>query len=77
MVDLFVVWVRCEDGRIRGFLLEKGMRGLSVFKIEGKFFFRVSVTGLIVMDDVEVSEENVLFNAFGLAVSSGYFGNWY
>lgn len=77
VADLFVVWARCEDGRIRGFLLEKGMRGLSAPKIEGKFSLRASATGLIVMDDVEVPEENVLPNASGLAVSSGHLGNWY
>ncbi|XP_044902299.1 glutaryl-CoA dehydrogenase, mitochondrial isoform X2 [Felis catus] len=71
VADLFVVWARCEDGRIRGFLLEKGMRGLSAPKIEGKFSLRASSTGMIVMDGVEVPEENVLPDVSGL---SGPFG---
>lgn len=71
VADLFIVWARCEDNRVRGFLLEKGMRGLSAPKIEGKFSLRASATGMIIMDSVEVPEENVLPNAAGLAVSSG------
>ncbi|XP_074206754.1 glutaryl-CoA dehydrogenase, mitochondrial isoform X2 [Camelus bactrianus] len=71
VADLFVVWARCEDGCIRGFLLEKGMRGLSAPKIEGKFSLRASATGMVIMDDVEVPEENVLPKASGL---SGPFG---
>lgn len=76
VADLFVVWARCEDSCIRGFLLEKGMRGLSAPKIEGKFSLRASSTGMIVMDSVEVPEENVLPDVSGLAVSSGHLGNW-
>ncbi|XP_004872460.1 glutaryl-CoA dehydrogenase, mitochondrial [Heterocephalus glaber] len=67
VADLFVVWARCEDARIRGFLLEKGMRGLSAPKIEGKFSLRASTTGMIIMDSVEVPEDNVLPNVAGLA----------
>lgn len=77
VADLFVVWARCEDRSIRGFLLEKGMRGLSAPKIEGKFSLRASSTGMIVMDGVEVPEENVLPDVSGLAVSSSHLGNWY
>lgn len=77
VADLFVVWARCEDSCIRGFLLEKGMRGLSAPKIEGKFSLRASATGMIIMDDVEVPEENVLPKASGLAVSSSHLGNWH
>lgn len=69
VADLFVVWARCEDNCIRGFLLEKGMQGLSAPKIQGKFSLRASATGMIIMDGVEVPEENVLPNASGLAVS--------
>lgn len=68
VADLFLVWARCEDNCIRGFLLEKGMRGLSAPKIEGKFSLRASPTGMIIMDNVEVPEENVLANVSGLAV---------
>ncbi|XP_017353276.1 glutaryl-CoA dehydrogenase, mitochondrial isoform X3 [Cebus imitator] len=66
VADLFVVWARCEDGCIRGFLLEKGMRGLSAPKIQGKFSLRASATGMIIMDSVEVPEENMLPGASSL-----------
>nr|XP_021487876.1 glutaryl-CoA dehydrogenase, mitochondrial isoform X2 [Meriones unguiculatus] len=67
VADLFVVWARCEDNCIRGFLLEKGMRGLSAPRIEGKFSLRASATGMIIMDNVEVPEENVLPSVSSLA----------
>jgi glutaryl-CoA dehydrogenase len=66
IADLFVVWAKDDEGRVRGFLLEKGMKGLSAPKIEGKFSLRASITGEIVMDDVEVPEEQVLPGASGL-----------
>ncbi|XP_027441736.1 glutaryl-CoA dehydrogenase, mitochondrial isoform X2 [Zalophus californianus] len=75
VADLFVVWARCEDSCIRGFLLEKGMRGLSAPKIEGKFSLRASSTGMIVMDNVEVPEENVLPDVSGLAGPFGCLNN--
>lgn len=65
--DVFVVWAKTEDGVIRGFVLEKGMKGLSAPKIEGKFSLRASETGEIVMEDVFVPEENLLPGAEGLA----------
>ncbi|NXL40563.1 GCDH protein, partial [Glaucidium brasilianum] len=68
VADLCLVWAVCEeDGHVRGFLLERGMPGLSTPKIEGKFSLRASATGMIVMDDVEVPEENLLPHADGLA----------
>ena len=70
VADVFVVWAKLE-GVIRGFILEKGMKGLSAPKIEGKFSLRASITGEIVMDAVEVSEDQLLPNAQGL---SGPFG---
>jgi len=60
VADVFVVWAKCEDGKIRGFLLEKGMKGLTAPTIEGKLSLRTSVTGMIMMEDVEVPEENLL-----------------
>ncbi|MBP2296832.1 acyl-CoA dehydrogenase [Azospirillum rugosum] len=69
--DVFVVWAKNDAGRINGFVLEKGMKGLSAPKIEGKFSLRASITGEIVMDEVFVPEENRLPNADGL---SGPFG---
>lgn len=66
--DVFVVWAKSEahDGKIRGFVLEKGMKGLSAPKIEGKLSLRASTTGEIVMDNVEISEEQLLPNVSGL-----------
>ena len=67
IADVFVVWAKAEpDDKIRGFILDKGMDGLSAPKIEGKFSLRASVTGEIVMDDVFVPDENLLPNASGL-----------
>ncbi len=66
IADVFVVWAKDEAGDIRGFVLEKGMKGLSAPKIEGKFSLRASVTGEIVMDNVFVPEENLLPNVSGL-----------
>ena len=71
IADVFIVWAKNDEGVIRGFILEKGMQGLSAPKIEGKFSLRTSITGEIVMDDVLVPEENLLPNASGL---SGPFG---
>ena len=66
IADVFVVWAKDDEGDIRGFVLEKGMSGLSAPKIEGKFSLRASITGEIVMDEVEVPEENLLPNVKGL-----------
>src|SRR3546814_16796774 len=60
IADVFVVWAKDESGDIRGFILEKGMKGLSAPKSEGKFSLRDSVTGEIVMAEVFVPEENKL-----------------
>jgi glutaryl-CoA dehydrogenase len=68
IADVFVVWAKSEahDGKIRGFILEKGMSGLSAPKIGQKLSLRASITGEIVMDEVEVPEENLLPNVSGL-----------
>jgi glutaryl-CoA dehydrogenase len=66
IADVFVVWAKDDSGEIRGFVLEKGMKGLSAPKIEGKFSLRASITGEIVMDGVVVPEENLLPNVSGL-----------
>jgi glutaryl-CoA dehydrogenase len=66
IADVFVVWAKTEDGVIRGFVLDKGMDGLSAPKIEGKFSLRASITGEIVMDEVFVPDENLLPNVEGL-----------
>jgi len=70
IADIFVIWAKL-NGVIRGFILEKGMVGLSAPKIEGKFSLRASITGEVVMDNVFVPSENMLPNVKGL---SGPFG---
>jgi len=69
IADVFVVWAKSDehDNKIKGFVLEKGMKGLVAPKIEGKFSLRASVTGMIQMDEVFVPEENLLPNVAGLA----------
>jgi len=64
--DVFVIWAKDDSGEIRGYLLEKGMKGLSTSKIEGKFSLRVSPTGEIAMEQVFVPEENLLPGVSGL-----------
>jgi glutaryl-CoA dehydrogenase len=71
VADVFVVWAKDDEGIVRGFILEKGMEGLSAPKIEGKFSLRASDTGMIFMDDVHVPESAMLPKAKGL---SGPFG---
>jgi glutaryl-CoA dehydrogenase len=68
IADVFVIWAKSDahQGKIKGFVLEKGMKGLSSPKIEGKLSLRASVTGEIVMDGVEVSNEALLPNVEGL-----------
>jgi glutaryl-CoA dehydrogenase len=66
IADVFVVWAKDDQGIIRGYILERGMKGLSTPKIEGKFSLRASITGEIVMDEVFVPEENLLPNVQGL-----------
>src|SRR3954447_15322913 len=66
IADVFVVWGKNDAGEIRGFILEKGLKGLSAPKIEGKFSLRASATGEIVMDEVFVPEGNLLPNVKGL-----------
>ena len=70
IADVMVVWAKLE-GKIRGFVLERGMKGLTTPQIEGKMSLRASPTGMIVMDNVPVPKENLLPNASGL---SGPFG---
>ena len=69
IADVFVVWAKSEahDNKIRGFVLENGMKGLSAPKIEGKLSLRASITGEIVIDNVEVGEDALLPNVQGLA----------
>ncbi|MCY4405924.1 MAG: acyl-CoA dehydrogenase family protein, partial [Rhodospirillaceae bacterium] len=66
IADVFLVWAKNDEGTIRGYLLEKGMKGLAAPKIEGKFSLRASVTGMIQMDEVFVPAENELPGASGL-----------
>lgn len=68
IADVFVVWAKSEEhgGKVRGFVLEKGMKGLSAPKIDGKLSLRASITGEVVLDNVEVGEEALLPGVEGL-----------
>lgn len=68
IADVFVIWAKSDahDGQIRGFVVEKGTKGLSAPKIEGKLSLRASITGMINLDDVEVGEDALLPNVQGL-----------
>ena len=70
IADVFVVWAKCQggdfDGRIKGFILDKGMKGLSAPKIAGKVGLRASITGEVVMDQVFVPQENLMPGVEGL-----------
>lgn len=74
IADVFIIWAK-EKGMIRGFILEKGMKGLTAPKIEGKFSLRASATGMIMMDGVEVPKENLLPAAKGLGGPFGCLNN--
>jgi glutaryl-CoA dehydrogenase len=75
IADVMVIWAKDEGGVIRGFILERGMKGLSTRKIEGKFSVRASPTGEVVMDSVFVPEENLLPNISGLKGPFGCLNN--
>lgn len=75
VADVFIVWAKNDEGRIRGFILEKGMKGLSAPTMHGKLSLRVSITGEIVMDDVFVPDENALPLGEGLAGPLGCLDN--
>ncbi|XP_022661604.1 glutaryl-CoA dehydrogenase, mitochondrial-like isoform X2 [Varroa jacobsoni] len=66
VADVFVIWAKDDSGEIRGFVLEKGIKGLSTSKIEGKFSLRASATGMIMLDDVEIPETALLPKSQGL-----------
>jgi glutaryl-CoA dehydrogenase len=66
IAEVFIIWAKTEDGEIRGFILDKGMKGLSAPVIHGKVGLRASVTGEVVMDEVFVPDENLMPGAKGL-----------
>jgi len=75
IADIFIVWAKGDDNEIRGYILEKGMKGLSAPVIEGKFSLRASKTGMIVMEDVEIPAENLLPKVKGLKGPFGCLNN--
>ncbi|CDS03182.1 Putative Glutaryl-CoA dehydrogenase,mitochondrial [Lichtheimia ramosa] len=77
IADVFIVWAKNleEDGAIRGFILEKGMKGLEAPAIKGKFSLRASITGMIMMDNVEVPVDNMLPAVKGLKGPFGCLNN--
>lgn len=75
IAHILVIWAKDDSGTVRGFILERGMKGLSTRKIEGKFSVRASPTGEVVMDNVFVPEENLLPNVSGLKGPFGCLNN--
>jgi glutaryl-CoA dehydrogenase len=75
IADVFIVWAKDDSDTICGFILERGMKGLSTPTIEGKFSLRASITGEIVMEDVFVPDENLLPNVSGLKGPFGCLNN--
>src|SRR3990167_5478694 len=75
VADVFIVWAKNDEGRIRGFILDKGMKGLSAPVMHGKLSLRVSITGEILLDNVFVPAENELPNANGLSGPLGCLDN--
>jgi len=75
LAQVMVVWAKCDDDKIRGFILERGMEGLSTPKIEGKMSLRASVTGEIAMNNVFVPQENLLPNVEGIKGPFGCLNN--
>eukprot|EP01095_Lingulamoeba_sp_RSL-Kostka_P016659 TRINITY_DN821_c0_g1_i3.p1 TRINITY_DN821_c0_g1~~TRINITY_DN821_c0_g1_i3.p1 ORF type:complete len:308 (+),score=107.32 TRINITY_DN821_c0_g1_i3:865-1788(+) len=71
IADVFIVWAKDDNNEIRGFILDRGMEGLTTPKIEGKMSLRASITGMIVMDQVKVPVENLLPGKKGLAAPFG------
>lgn len=78
IADVCIVWAKCEDGKIRGFIVDRSecdAKRLATPKIEGKFSLRASTTGMIIMDDVHVSEDSVLPKVEGLKGPFGCLNN--
>src|SRR5471030_2302439 len=75
IADVLVIWAKLDGGAIRGFILERGWKGIETPKIEGKFSLRASVTGAIMLDEVMVPVENMLPNAAGLGGPFGCLNN--
>lgn len=73
ILQILIIWAKGEDGKVRGFIIDRSesSQGLGTPKIEGKFSLRASDTGMILMDDVRIPEDNLLPNALGM---SGPFG---
>lgn len=66
VADLFIVWARCDDGKVRGFIVEKGTAGLSAPPIPGKMSLRASSTGSVYMDNCVIPEDNLLPGVVGM-----------
>lgn len=73
VADIFVIWARCDDGKVRGFVAEKGARGLSTAVIPGKMSLRASSTGSVYMDNLRVPEDSLLPGAVGMAGTRHFF----
>lgn len=77
IADILVVWAKCDDGKIRGFIIDRNesAKGLATPRIKGKFSLRASPTGMILMDDVQIPEDNVMPNVEGLKGPFGCLNN--
>ncbi|XP_067644674.1 glutaryl-CoA dehydrogenase, mitochondrial [Eurosta solidaginis] len=77
IADVLIVWAKCEDGKVRGFIVDRAQakKGLSTPKIKGKFSLRASETGMILMDDLHIPEENLLPNVVGFKGPFGCLNN--
>ncbi|XP_065216609.1 glutaryl-CoA dehydrogenase, mitochondrial [Planococcus citri] len=75
IADVLLIWAKCEDGKIRAFLVDKGTKGIEVTKIQGKFSLRANTTGMIMMDGCEIPETNLLPKSEGLKSALGCLTN--
>lgn len=75
IADIFVVWAKDDNNDIRGFLLDRGMNGISTPKLEGKFSLRASATGMILLDNVRVPAKNIFPTVKGLKGPFGCLNN--
>ena len=75
IADIFVIWAKDDNNDIRGFLLDRGMNGISTPKLEGKFSLRASSTGMILLDNVRVPSKNMFPNVKGLKGPFGCLNN--
>lgn len=77
VADVFVVWARCEDGRVRGFVVDRGTPGLSTAVIPGKLSLRASSTGSVYMDNCRVPEDSLLPGVVGMGGEADVYDDFF